>query len=99
MDSGTRRTVSVAASFAGVAFASLVLGVSWILNDVANLEAEVLQQRQHYMDTSNRMWKELMVQGEQTRVQRSTYESQRHRRQCIVEFLLDKSLFDQMALV
>jgi TctA family transporter len=83
MDSGTRTTVTVAASLAGLSFVSLLIGVPMILNDVANLEEEVAQQRQTYLDTSNRMWRELMEQGETTRVQRSTFDAERRqRRQC-----------------
>lgn len=83
MDGGTRSTVTAAASLAGIAFISLIIGVPMMLNDVGNLETELRQQHHNYMELSNRMWKELMNQSEQTRVARAkNAQSKRERRQC-----------------
>lgn len=85
MDSGTRSTVTAAASLAGIAFIALLIGVPMMLNDVANLETELGHQRENFIELSNRMWKELMSQSEQTRLARdASNQAYRQRRQCML---------------
>uniref|UniRef100_A0A915E6H3 Nematode cuticle collagen N-terminal domain-containing protein n=1 Tax=Ditylenchus dipsaci TaxID=166011 RepID=A0A915E6H3_9BILA len=80
MDWSTRNSVTAAASLAGIAFVALLVGVPVMLNDLGNLETQLAQQHKNYMDMSNKMWKELMDQGEKTRMDRSAYVAARRER-------------------
>jgi hypothetical protein len=103
-------SITAAAVFSLVSFLGLLIGVPLMLNDVAQLENEMIQQRQIYMDMvgislyfisaktysptikeslsspicnsqSNRMWRDVMADGEQTRKERAAV-AIRRRRQC-----------------
>uniref|UniRef100_A0AC35GEL3 Nematode cuticle collagen N-terminal domain-containing protein n=1 Tax=Panagrolaimus sp. PS1159 TaxID=55785 RepID=A0AC35GEL3_9BILA len=74
-----RSSVSAAATIAGLAFVALIVGVPTLLQEVANMEAELAKERQEYLDISNIMWKELMHQGSEIQYSHS---SNRPKRQC-----------------
>uniref|UniRef100_A0AC35GE55 Nematode cuticle collagen N-terminal domain-containing protein n=1 Tax=Panagrolaimus sp. PS1159 TaxID=55785 RepID=A0AC35GE55_9BILA len=67
-----RSSVSAAATIAGLAFVALIVGVPTLLQEVANMEAELAKERQEYLDISNIMWKELMHQGSEIQYSHSS---------------------------
>lgn len=86
MDWGTRSSITTAAVLSGLAFIALIVGMPTMLQDVANMEAELALERQQYLEMSNGMWKELMQQSDDIiRVVRSV---RRDRRQCKHSFQL-----------
>lgn len=79
MDSKTRSTALVAATLSGFAFISLSISIPLMLNSVFELETDFASQRQIYMELSNKMWQDLMIQNNKVR----TLQSQsRQKRQC-----------------
>src|SRR4051794_34215894 len=90
--------ITAAATFSLVSFLTLLIGVPLMLKDMAQLEHEMMQQRQVYMDMvkkyfvlknrknflikSNNMWRDVMDQGEITRKESAAY-GIRQRRQCM----------------
>ena len=79
MDWPLRSSITISASVAGLAFVALIVSIPTMLQEVANMEAELALERQEYLDLSNVMWKELMQQGDEIRQSRS---AMRPKRQC-----------------
>uniref|UniRef100_A0A914YPW4 Nematode cuticle collagen N-terminal domain-containing protein n=1 Tax=Panagrolaimus superbus TaxID=310955 RepID=A0A914YPW4_9BILA len=77
MDWPTKSSITIAASLAGLAFISLMVGIPMLLQEVANMEAELAHERQEYLDISNIMWKELMKQGNEIHISSSSGRSKR----------------------
>jgi cell division protein FtsX len=77
-----KSSVTAAAIFAVISFVTLLIGVPLMLNDMAQLESELAQQRQIHLDMANTMWSTIMEQKEVTRKERATDYADRQRRQC-----------------
>uniref|UniRef100_A0A914Y8M8 Nematode cuticle collagen N-terminal domain-containing protein n=1 Tax=Panagrolaimus superbus TaxID=310955 RepID=A0A914Y8M8_9BILA len=77
MDWPMRTSITAAATVACLAFVALIVGVPTLLQEVANMEAELAQERQEYLDISNIMWKELMLQGNEIQFSYSTNRQKR----------------------
>uniref|UniRef100_A0A914HMA6 Protein kinase domain-containing protein n=1 Tax=Globodera rostochiensis TaxID=31243 RepID=A0A914HMA6_GLORO len=69
--------LTTAAILAITSFGAILIGVPLMLNDVANLQSELAQKSQVYMDMSNNMWRDIMTQGEQSRKEHANIRQRR----------------------
>ncbi|KAL3075835.1 hypothetical protein niasHT_032038 [Heterodera trifolii] len=67
----------VAAIFSTISFASLLVGVPMMLNDMASLQFEMAKQQKIYMEMSNNMWSDIMGQAQFIRMTRAKHYRQR----------------------